>query len=681
MSNDDSNVPDGPLKPGESFGYYRVVRPLGRGGMGFVYEVEHATLKKRYALKMMSPELLEDATTAERFIQEARVMAGLEHPRLVRVEDFGDHEGIFWLRMELIQGVNTYKGLAISLEEIMDKSGGRLRESAVIDYATDILDGLSYAHQMGIVHRDMKPSNILLNPDGAKISDFGLVRLAKEEWFQTKVRLTVNQPNPSGGTGSMGSSSMSFLGTYEFMSPEQKAGKEADYRSDLYSVGLIVYRMLTGQQSLSLKPPSQLVNDISEEWDDWCFRALENDREARFQSADEMLEAMPEPLRKEDVEAPERDASKAADQTQYPFRKTRAPFNESAPSGKKKKGGKKTEEDEPELEPEPEPATQSGGGNGIAGFAIGAGIMLVIAAVAIYFFFPLGQPAAEEANTQPAEANTAAAAMDPAYLASLGELKAKLQALEGKLEEDDERKPRVSQLRTTVEKLIQAPGGNQLTGSQLESVLQKVDQMDVDITAQASNSESEPSPAPPQTSSESETEPDKLNQGIIENRYVGPRGYRIKLPDGFLVDRYEDWIELDNSKEATLIKKWHENTIDKCIYQESFLIFTDTHVIHFSIVQWPGPNLDEMGLTGRTRSFKQALRLSSDDINVMEDRANRRLMRRSQLPTPNPARLGIEYVVLGRGNMFYIFRAESEPENLDLLYSALRKLGTALVEG
>lgn len=679
MSDVDESKKEGPLKPGESFGYYRVVKPLGRGGMGFVYEVEHATLKKRYALKMMSPELLEDSTTAERFIQEARVMAGLEHPRLVRVEDFGDHEGIFWLRMELIQGVNTYKGRAISLEEIMEKSGGRLRESAVVDYATDILDGLAYAHEKGIIHRDMKPSNILLNPDGAKISDFGLVRLAKEEWFQTKVRLTAAQPAPGSGDA-LGSSSMAFLGTYEFMSPEQKAGKDADHRSDLYSVGLIVYRMLTGQKSLSLKSPSQIVGNISPEWDEWCYRALETDREERFQSAQEMLQAMPAAPQAEDT-SDEPKPDRPDDQTRYPFRKTQAPFEK----GKTSSDGKTNDSSN---------STGAKGGqqkqNGnIIGFAIGAGAMLAIAGVAVALIMPGIMKKQQGTELELSNSNAyappqAQTTVDPNYLASLGALLAKLEKLESRMADSDTRKTNVTQWRNTVEKLIQAPTAGSLTGSQLQSMLQKVDDMDAEISEQRQPHSPQQPFVIQQDGVKTPTQPeveDKLDQGIIENRYIGPRGYRIKLPEGFVADRYEDWIELDSSEKAKLIAQWHEDTIKKCVYHESFLIFTDSHTIHFSVVQWPGPDLDELGLTGRSRSFKQALRLSNDEANIMEDRANRRLMRRTQIPTPNPVRMGIEYVVLGRGNMFYIFRAESEPENVDLLFSALRKLGTALVEG
>jgi len=303
------------LRPGQIFGQFRIVRPLGRGGMGEVYEVEHAKLGTRHAIKLINEEIVERASVGQRFEREAKVMANLRHPNIVHVDDYGETDGRSWLRMELVAGAASNKsgesgvesGEFSSLSDLL--TGERLSEALVVDLLKQILGGLSCAHEQGLVHRDLKPSNILLQANNLKpntytpkITDFGLVRLAGEQWLQSQVQLTVarsavSDPDATrleGGSGSSaGTSTQAMLGTFEFMAPEQKKGQEADARSDLYAVGLMAFRMLTGHDTPGLRRPSEIVPGLNPAWDDFVLQALEMDPAERFENAEAMAQALP----------------------------------------------------------------------------------------------------------------------------------------------------------------------------------------------------------------------------------------------------------------------------------------------------------------------------------------------------------------------------------------------------
>jgi serine/threonine protein kinase/formylglycine-generating enzyme required for sulfatase activity len=262
-------------------GQYRIIRLLGRGGMGEVYEVEHTTLGRRYALKLLPQDFADRPGALERFRREARVMANLEHANIVRVDDFGETGGRYWLRMELAEGVELEAAgetsHVISLGELADAGGGKIPQGLLLPILRQVLAGLCYAHEHGAVHRDLKPSNILLaasaSPEGfiARISDFGLVRLVGEEWVRSQAEISVRESVSVGERETMGgeaegTSTRSLLGTYEYMSPEQKRGEEADARSDLYSFGLMCFRLLTGK-SIGLKLPTQIDKSLVSGWD------------------------------------------------------------------------------------------------------------------------------------------------------------------------------------------------------------------------------------------------------------------------------------------------------------------------------------------------------------------------------------------------------------------------------
>jgi formylglycine-generating enzyme required for sulfatase activity len=287
---------DNILQPGSTFGKHRIVRLLGRGGMGEVYEVEHELTGDRHALKLLSAEVMEVSGALERFEREAKVMARLKHSGIVRVDLTGEDEGRHWLRMELMPGREVQGKRLITLEEYVEAKGGRLPESEVKKLTEEMLEALGHAHGQGLVHRDLKPANVLLDGERLKIADFGLVNAAGAEWMDTQIRSTVINPDEEDtliddGSGT-GSRSRAIMGTYAYMSPEQKKGQPADARSDLYAVGLMVFRMLTGLETPGLKLPSRIINGLNSAWDDWLVRSLEEKPADRFPSAEEMITSL-----------------------------------------------------------------------------------------------------------------------------------------------------------------------------------------------------------------------------------------------------------------------------------------------------------------------------------------------------------------------------------------------------
>jgi len=289
------------LSSGDILGQYRVVRALGRGGMGEVYEVEHGVLRRRYALKLLPAEFARSTAGLERFRREAQVMVNLEHPNIVRVDDFGEAGGRYWLRMELAEGVEVGSVHVHALGDYVKAKGGRLVPAEAEVLFRHILEGLGHAHSKGVVHRDLKPGNILLSamPDGGvfpKISDFGLVRSVGEDWVRSPAELSVRQSMSIGGDPTLegadaGSGTRSLLGTHGYMSPEQKRGEEATPASDVYAVGLMMCRLLTGRQ-LGMERPSELVPDLPVWWDGLVATALEDDPAERLADGGKFLERL-----------------------------------------------------------------------------------------------------------------------------------------------------------------------------------------------------------------------------------------------------------------------------------------------------------------------------------------------------------------------------------------------------
>ncbi len=291
------------LQPGTSFGRYRIVRFLGRGGMGEVYEGLQEDLQLSYALKLIPSDLASRKGFLDRFRQEARVMARLEHPHVMRVDDFGQTNGRYWMRMPLVEGVADGHARRVSLEALSMAAGGRLNQWLVARILSQVLDALVYAHGLHVIHRDLKPANILLEGEDlpsvrVRIGDFGLVRLVGEEWLMSRTLESVTLSSSLGGlptvgeAGDEGTSTRALLGTYAYMSPEQKRGEAVDQRSDLYAVGLMAFRLLTGRWEPGFKPPSRIEPSLDSGWDAFVMGAAEEAREDRFASAAEMLEVL-----------------------------------------------------------------------------------------------------------------------------------------------------------------------------------------------------------------------------------------------------------------------------------------------------------------------------------------------------------------------------------------------------
>ncbi|HLS83296.1 MAG TPA: serine/threonine-protein kinase [Arenimonas sp.] len=197
---------------------YRIIRPIGEGGMASVFLAVQESLDREVALKVMSPALAANSEFAGRFLSEGRITAKLQHPNLVTIYDIGSHAGVYYLAAEYIPG-GTLK------ERIAE---GGLSVAEILDIAADIASGLDFAHEKGFVHRDVKPANILFRDDGRVVlADFGIAKAL----------------DGSGGATVAGAS----IGTPDYMSPEQARGEAVDGRSDLYSLGTVLYEMLTGQ--------------------------------------------------------------------------------------------------------------------------------------------------------------------------------------------------------------------------------------------------------------------------------------------------------------------------------------------------------------------------------------------------------------------------------------------------
>jgi hypothetical protein len=196
---------------------YRILRPIGEGGMASVFLAVQESLDREVALKVMSPVLAANAEFASRFVVEGKITAKLQHPNLVTIYDIGSHAGVYYLAAEYIPG-GTLK------ERIND---GGLTVAQILDVATDIAQGLDFAHQKGFVHRDVKPGNVLFRNDGRVVlADFGIAK-------------AMDGSNSSTVAGAS-------IGTPDYMSPEQARGEPVDGRSDLYSLGTVFYEMLVG---------------------------------------------------------------------------------------------------------------------------------------------------------------------------------------------------------------------------------------------------------------------------------------------------------------------------------------------------------------------------------------------------------------------------------------------------
>src|SRR5688572_2945226 len=272
------------LPAGTRIGPYEILAPIGSGGMGEVYRAHDSRLNREVALKILSPALSKDPDRRERFEREARAAAALNHPNIVTIHSVEEIDGIPFLTLELVDGQ--------TLGDIIPADG--LPLDRVLTLGIALADGVGAAHQRGITHRDLKPANIMLTSDGrVKVLDFGLAKVKEEEQMAAAAGMPTTALTGEGR----------IVGTVAYMSPEQAEGKPVDQRSDVFSLGIILYEMASGvrpfagdtQMSIlsaimkdTPKPITEARAGLPRELSKIVDRCLAKDLEDRYQSAKDL---------------------------------------------------------------------------------------------------------------------------------------------------------------------------------------------------------------------------------------------------------------------------------------------------------------------------------------------------------------------------------------------------------
>jgi eukaryotic-like serine/threonine-protein kinase len=239
------------LASGTKLGPYEIQSPLGAGGMGEVYRARDTRLDRSVAVKILPSHLSENPEARQRFEREARTISSVTHPNICTLHDIGHQDGIDYLVMELLEG----ETLADRLRK------GPLPLEQLFRYGIEICDGLERAHRSGVVHRDLKPGNIMLTKTGAKLMDFGLAKTAVATADATSgLTATLTTPPGSHPLTAQGT----VVGTFQYMSPEQVEGKEADARSDIFGLGAVLYEMATGRRAFEGKTAASVMAAVLE---------------------------------------------------------------------------------------------------------------------------------------------------------------------------------------------------------------------------------------------------------------------------------------------------------------------------------------------------------------------------------------------------------------------------------
>src|SRR5437763_5166426 len=232
------------LAPGRLLGPYEITATLGAGAMGEVYRARDTRLQRTVAIKILS-QLSSDPARRQRFEREGKAISCLNHPNICVLYDIGHQDGIDYLVMECVEG----ETLAKRLEK------GPLPVSQILKLGAQIADALDKAHRAGIIHRDLKPGNIMLSPTGAKLLDFGLAKPTAPVDLAAITAIKAEPPVTEEGT---------IVGTFQYMSPEQIEGRELDGRSDIFSLGAVLYEMLTGRRAFEGKSQLSVASAIIE---------------------------------------------------------------------------------------------------------------------------------------------------------------------------------------------------------------------------------------------------------------------------------------------------------------------------------------------------------------------------------------------------------------------------------
>jgi TolB-like protein/Flp pilus assembly protein TadD len=281
------------LRRGDRFSRYEIVSVAGLGGMGQVYVAHDTQLRRNVALKLLAPQLTRDRRGMRRFEQEAQAASSLNHPNILTVYEFGQNDGKYYIASEYVEGE--------TLRERINK--GRLTVKEVTEISIQVCGALVAAHARGIVHRDIKPGNLILRADGiVKLLDFGIAKLSQETGFGEGLNTVLSTSQPG-----------VVLGTVRYMSPEQARGQAVDGRSDLFSLGVVMYEMMTGKAAFQGETASDVIAEIlkgepvslasavpelPQQFEAVVTRAIRKSRDERYASAAEMLDELKE-FRKE----------------------------------------------------------------------------------------------------------------------------------------------------------------------------------------------------------------------------------------------------------------------------------------------------------------------------------------------------------------------------------------------
>ena len=265
------------LRAGTTLAHYEIEELIGRGGMGVVYRAQHAHLRRTVALKLLGPDMAHDTAFRERFLRESRIAAAIHHPNIITIYDAGEADGLLYIAMRYIEGAD--------LASVLERDGALAPERA-LSFLGQVADALDAAHALGIVHRDVKPANILMDADRCYLTDFGLTRR-----MSSRSGLTVQGQ---------------FVGTVEYMSPEQIEGGPLDGRTDVYALGCLLYHALAGtvpyarESEVSViyahmqeRPPSLSAKrpDLPIELDAVVAKAMAKRKEDRYDRCRDLIDA------------------------------------------------------------------------------------------------------------------------------------------------------------------------------------------------------------------------------------------------------------------------------------------------------------------------------------------------------------------------------------------------------